>query len=177
MNHSKNEEFLKQKYIFTICLSNPRAQVKTFMAFSTSRGLYEYFKKLTKPSCSDIFWQINIVIISRPSKIHYQECNTSLKGNTHIILSPYLYFRKMSEVQSATPVKLINQLSLNSNGSSDVDSTEQQEDTEITLDQAIASAGDQADAWGFSRPNNSSQVSGYHPFKRIFTSLFNDKYL
>jgi len=83
----------------------------------------------------------------------------------------------MSEVQSATPVKLINQLSLNSNGSSDVDSTEQQEDTEITLDQAIASAGDQADAWGFSRPNNSSQVSGYHPFKRIFTSLFNDKYL
>ena len=64
----------------------------------------------------------------------------------------------MSEVQSPTPVKLINQLSLNSNGSSDVDSTGQ-EDTEITLDQAIASSGDQADAWGFSRPNNQSQVS------------------
>ena len=63
----------------------------------------------------------------------------------------------MSEVQSPTPVKLINQLSLNSNGSSDVDSTGQ-EDTEITLDQAIASSGDQADAWGFSRPNNQSQV-------------------
>ena len=56
----------------------------------------------------------------------------------------------MSEVKSPTPVKLINQLSLNSNGSSDVDSTEQHEDTEITLDQA--------DAWGFSRPNNQSQV-------------------
>lgn len=71
----------------------------------------------------------------------------------------------MSEVQSPTPVKLINQLSLNSNGSSDVDSTGQ-EDTEITLDQAIASSGDQADAWGFSRPNNQSQNVAVMPVEK-----------
>ena len=29
------KKFLKEKHIFTIYLSNPRAQVKTFMAFST----------------------------------------------------------------------------------------------------------------------------------------------
>ena len=63
----------------------------------------------------------------------------------------------MSEVKSPTPVKLINQLSLNSNGSSEGDSTEQHEDTEITLDQA--------DAWGFSRPTNQSQVRKKKEFK------------
>ena len=71
----------------------------------------------------------------------------------------------MSEVR-----KLVHTLSLNSNGSSEVDSNEIREDEEITLEQAEAlgfgnekkngqNGNDQGDAWGFARPNQGQQVN------------------
>lgn len=70
----------------------------------------------------------------------------------------------MSEVR-----RLVHTLSLNSNGSSEVDSNEIREDEEITLEQAKAmgfgndgdqeeptKAPDQGDAWGFNRANHAS---------------------
>lgn len=78
----------------------------------------------------------------------------------------------MSEVR-----KLVHTLSLNSNGSSEVDSNEIREDEEITLEQAEAlgfgnekkngqNGNDQGDAWGFARPNQGQQNVAAMPVAR-----------